>query len=66
MSLTPDPATITVASQALLFVLQSRDLPDDQARTFFYKFFPAATNLMMAGTWTDWRNDIGSFGLDRQ
>jgi len=66
VSLAPDPATINVASPALLFVLQSRDLPDDQARTFLYKFFPTSTHLMMAGTWTDWRNDIGAFGLDRQ
>jgi hypothetical protein len=66
VSLAPDPATVNVAGPALLLVLQSRDLPDDQARTFLYKFFPTSTHLMMAGTWTDWRNDIGAFGLDRQ
>jgi hypothetical protein len=66
VSLVPDPATISVASKALLLVLQSRDLIDNQTRTFLYKFFPTSTRLMMAGTWTDWKNDIGSFGLNRR
>jgi hypothetical protein len=55
-----------VASQAHLFAVRSRDLLDDQPRTFLYEFFPSATHLMLAGTWTDWRNDIGTVGLDRR
>jgi hypothetical protein len=66
ISLTPDKATIQITSPAHLFALQSRDLMDDKPRTFMYKFFPTATHLMLAGTWTDWHNDIGTVGLDRR
>ena len=62
----PDRSTIQVASSYYLFVVQSRDLLDDQPRTFLYKFFPTATHLVLAGTWTDWHNDIGTVGLDRR
>jgi hypothetical protein len=66
VTLTPERRTIKVVSSAFLFILQSRDLMDDKPRTFLYKFFPTPTHLMLAGTWTDWHNDIGSFGLDRR
>jgi hypothetical protein len=66
ITLIPDQNSIEISSKAHLFVLQSRDLMDDKPRTFLYKFFPTPTHLMLAGTWTDWRNDIGSFGLDRR
>ena len=66
VTLTPEPSTIELSGKEQLLTLQSRDLIDDQARTYLYKFFPDANRLMMAGTWTDWRNDVGSFGLNRK
>jgi hypothetical protein len=66
ITLSPDPNTVRISSTAQLFVLQSTDLMDDKPRTFFYQFPRwAPTNLMLAGTWTDWRNDIGAFRLER-
>jgi hypothetical protein len=62
----PDRSTMQVSSPYHLFVLRSRDLLDDQVRTFLYKFFPTATHLTLAGTWTDWHNDVGTVGLDRR
>jgi hypothetical protein len=66
VTLTPNPETVKIASQAHLFLVQSRDLMDDKERTFLYKFFPNPNRLMLAGTWTDWHNDVGTIGLDRR
>jgi hypothetical protein len=66
ITLSPDRNTVRISSTAQLFVLQSTDLMDDKSRTFLYQFPRwAPTNLMLAGTWTDWRNDIGAFRLER-
>lgn len=67
ITLSPQPRTVRISSTAQLFVLQSTDLMDDQPRTFLYQFPRwAPTNLMLAGVWTDWRNDIGAFRLERR
>ena len=67
ITLRPDPKTVRIISQAHLFIVQSTDLMDDKPRTFYYQFPRwAPSNLMLAGTWTDWRNDIGAFRLERR
>lgn len=67
ITLTPDRKTVRISSTAHLFILQSTDLMDDKPRTFLYQFPRwAPSNLMLAGTWTDWRNDIGAFRLERR
>jgi hypothetical protein len=67
MTLSPDPRTVRISSTAQLFILQSTDLMDDKPRTFLYQFPRwAPTNLMLAGVWTDWRNDSGAFRLERR
>jgi hypothetical protein len=66
ITLTPDQNTVRVSGPAQLLVVQSADLMDDKPRTFYYKFWDSPSRVNFAGTWTDWRNDIGSFGLDRE
>jgi hypothetical protein len=64
MTLTPDPKTVRISSNADLLVVQATDLMDDQPRQFFYRFPSwAPSDMILAGTWTDWQNDIGSFQL---
>jgi hypothetical protein len=68
IALTPSAKTIRINPQNRLGVapLQGRDLMDDQPRTFFYKESPRPGSLILAGTWTDWANDIGCFSLQRR